>query len=417
MPKPEEHEYFFNKKQDKTYVSKSIKDSLSDAGWSPIRIISKIFEPDEDHTFAKMKDEIVLRVTSGGRQEVKAKFYEDTRHIFSLTIQRFTRESGNPHKQSFTFRGKEIEKLLDFIKLIKHVHLDDDQKVKLDENDSESILATENDKRRLIRENPELVTEIIQNDLTTHDVVALGYRKKQLDIFYKLLYDDVFLSSKQEDWNIRGREGVWQHFFESNRWIFGYGLNYIFTDGLDGKKLEQYTTGYSVRERGKRVDALLKTRGYISSLCFVEIKHHETSLIKGDSSYRSGAWQVSKELSGSVTQCQSTVQKALESIKTKLEPKDDLGNPTGELAYLYNPKSYLIIGCLEEFQHDRGINEEKFRSFELYRRNIINPEIITFDELYERAKHIVHHSGGDIEARATPTEDDGTLALDDDLPF
>jgi hypothetical protein len=30
-------------------------------------------------------------------------------------------------------------------------------------------------------------------------------------------------------------------------------------------------------------------------------------------------------------------------------------------------------------------------SFELYRRNISPPEIITFDELYERAKFIVEH--------------------------
>ena len=44
-------------------------------------------------------------------------------------------------------------------------------------------------------------------------------------------------------------------------------------------------------------------------------------------------------------------------------------------------------------QHERpvspGNNEEKYSSFELFRRNIQNPEIITFDELYERATYIV----------------------------
>lgn len=49
----------------------------------------------------------------------------------------------------------------------------------------------------------------------------------------------------------------------------------------------------------------------------------------------------------------------------------------------------MICGSLSEFQAGRGINERKFRSFELYRRNLIRPEIITFDELYERARYIV----------------------------
>jgi hypothetical protein len=49
----------------------------------------------------------------------------------------------------------------------------------------------------------------------------------------------------------------------------------------------------------------------------------------------------------------------------------------------------LIVGDLSEFQTDVGINENKFRSFELYRRNTARPEILTFDELLERARFIV----------------------------
>ena len=42
----------------------------------------------------------------------------------------------------------------------------------------------------------------------------------------------------------------------------------------------------------------------------------------------------------------------------------------------------------EELGSLYGINTEKLRSFELFRKNIYSPEIITFDELYERAKFI-----------------------------
>ncbi|WP_352612205.1 MULTISPECIES: Shedu anti-phage system protein SduA domain-containing protein [unclassified Mesorhizobium] len=55
------------------------------------------------------------------------------------------------------------------------------------------------------------------------------------------------------------------------------------------------------------------------------------------------------------------------------------------------PRSCLVIGSLAEFQFDRGTNLPKFRSFELHRRHTNRPEIVTFDELLERARFIVEH--------------------------
>jgi len=146
--------------------------------------------------------------------------------------------------------------------------------------------------------------------------------------------------------------------------------------------------GYTVSEHGKRVDALLRTRGVISSLCFVEIKTHKTELLQKQP-YRSGCWAPSAELSGGVSQVQGTVALAAESIRTKLSLADETGSPTGEEAYNYMPKSFLVVGSLQEFVGDHGVNQERYRSFELFRRNVMSPEIITFDELFERAKFIV----------------------------
>ena len=47
---------------------------------------------------------------------------------------------------------------------------------------------------------------------------------------------------------------------------------------------------------------------------------------------------------------------------------------------------------MSEFTNEHGVNKDKLRSFELFRKNTTNPEIITFDELYERAKFIVQHN-------------------------
>jgi hypothetical protein len=165
-------------------------------------------------------------------------------------------------------------------------------------------------------------------------------------------------------------------------------LSYIHLSSLDDKKLEQVVHGHTVSEHGKRVDALLRTRGVISSLCFAEIKTHKTALLQ-TKPYRSGCWAPSDELAGGVSQVQGTVALATESIRSKLSVTDDVGNPTGEEAFNYIPKSFMLIGSLQEFVSDKGVNQERYRSFELFRRNTSSPEIITFDELYERARFIV----------------------------
>jgi hypothetical protein len=70
--------------------------------------------------------------------------------------------------------------------------------------------------------------------------------------------------------------------FQKNTWIFGYGLNYIYLDQLSSKKLEQVVQGFRINQSGKRIDALMKTKGTISTLCFVEIKR--TTLCCSDAS-------------------------------------------------------------------------------------------------------------------------------------
>ena len=100
----------------------------------------------------------------------------------------------------------------------------------------------------------------------------------------------------------------------------------------------------------------------------------------------------SDELAGGVSQVQGAVAAAAETIRTKLSLNDDLGNPTGEEAFNYLPKSFLVVGSLEQFVGEHGVNQERYRSFELVRRNTSSPEIITFDELYERARYIVQQN-------------------------
>jgi len=133
---------------------------------------------------------------------------------------------------------------------------------------------------------------------------------------------------------------VWQSFFESSTWIFGYGLNYVFNSPLDGAKLERAVKGHDFASAGKRVDALLKTQGLVSALSFGEIKTHTSKLLKpAAAAYRSECWQVSDERAGGIAQVQRSVQSSLGNIRSKTEMKDSTGAPTGESASCLSPSA------------------------------------------------------------------------------
>lgn len=263
---------------------------------------------------------------------------------------------------------------------------------KITDEQAKNIVFTDEQTKKLIENKPELIKNFIESGLTSTDILNYSYRKNQLLRFNSLLTDADAFKAEMESLQTKSIEGVWQKFFEQNSWIFGHGLNYVFSSPLNNSKLEQIVSGYNFNSFGKRVDGLLKTRGIVSSLCFVEIKTHKTELISTE--YRKEAWAISKELNGAIAQVQRTVQKALESLSSKIEVKDEKGYLTGEVVYLHQPKSYVIIGNLNEFVNERGVNENMYSSFEIFRRNIIHPEILTFDELYERAKFIVETQKG-----------------------
>lgn len=416
----EEIEYFNNRRLDKTYLSKSFPEASE--GGRKMRFLMKAFDPPESHCVAQVKREWVLRVSHGQKYEIKALFYEDSREIRSLTIQRFTIKSGKPHKHSYTFGAQQVARIYDVLRAVRYFDLSDEEKQRIDDRSLDELLVTVDEKKRFLRQNPQLVLDLLNNDLTQADIVALAYRKRQLEVFDDLLHDPDFFAERQRQWRKRGKEAVWQEFFEQNPWIFGYGLNYIFSTGFDDKKLEQIVSGHSVNQAGKRVDAFLRTRGLISSLCFVEIKTHKTDLLENTAGpYRSDCWRVSSELTGSVAQIQKTVHNAMTGIKSRFDMLTREGDPTGETAFLYQPKSFVVIGSLSEFVTERGINESRFGSFQLFRRNLINPEIITFDELFERAKHIVRNSEEEmISLDITPEpyqDNDYDLSTSDDELF
>lgn len=197
-------------------------------------------------------------------------------------------------------------------------------------------------------------------------------------------------------------ENEWQNFFEENTWIFGYGLRY---QVLRVIQPQPDLGGSAVTGRGgQRGDFLTATEAETRFTCLVEIKTPTTLLLQREH-YRNGVWGASKELAGAISQVQvNCAQWEIEGARTEQNRELLAGN------YTISPKGIVVIGKTSELT-----DWDKRNSFERFRREIRSPEIITYDELYERARYIV---GMPVAQNAAITNVPMTeIADDDDLPF
>jgi len=237
----------------------------------------------------------------------------------------------------------------------------------------------------------EAIRTALGENLTQADLDLIVNRKSVLDRFKQKLTDQEFFLAEQTRLGKVRPEDVWQHFFEENKWIFGYGLNLIPCESYDEAKLEQITTGANLfGGAGKRSDAVLRMRGAVSSLLFCEFKRHDTPLLATTPYRAPDVYRVSNEVVGAVSQVQKTADKAVRDIGAYVRrhyEKD--GTPADFEITTVRPRQVVVVGQSTEFEVDGSLNPEKVSSFEHYRRSILDTEIVTFDELYERARFIV----------------------------
>ena len=185
-------------------------------------------------------------------------------------------------------------------------------------------------------------------------------------------------------------EDDWQDFFESNTWIFGYGLSYQF---LGTVETQPHYMGKRLAGQGEqRGDFLTASKAEHSFTVLVEIEKPSTSLI-AEKPYRQRAHIICGHLAGGVAQLQSNCRN-WEMYGTRDDENRERLDP--EQIHTVSPKGILIIGTTAQLD-----SVAKRTSFELFRRNVRNPEIITFDELLERAKHLLLN-----EEKNIPSGDD-----------
>lgn len=208
---------------------------------------------------------------------------------------------------------------------------------------------------------------------------GLNFSEKDINVFLKRKER---LSAFSTALGAHHKEGPWQSFFEQNKWIFGYGLNYVIL-----KVQEQpYVGGKQFdRKGGQNPDFLGITSGEVRFTVLVEIKTPDTPLLQGEEEIRNGAWSLSKDFTDALVQTQANIDRWNREGARTDENRDKLEK---EGIFTVKPKGILLIGCLAEVKNDL----HKLQTFERFRKSIHDVEIITFDELYERGRFIVDHT-------------------------
>ena len=85
-----------------------------------VRIATKVIDSSDAYAFATIKDELIIRHKAGAKTTITAKFFEDDRGLFVLSIQGYTVATQKPHNASFSFVGEEINTLLAFVDNIRN---------------------------------------------------------------------------------------------------------------------------------------------------------------------------------------------------------------------------------------------------------------------------------------------------------
>lgn len=181
----------------------------------------------------------------------------------------------------------------------------------------------------------------------------------------------------------RKTEAWWQEFFDNNKWIFGYGLDYRI---LRIEHSQAHVGGITLSGAGQKIpDYAVSTAGNVRFMVLVEIKTAETPLLTGAIEQRNSAWKLSRELVDALTQIQACIQ---EWSGYGSKQPDNIEELRVKNIRTIQPKAIVVIGCLDSIKD----KESKLATFELFRQSVHGVEIITFDELYERAKFIVEHT-------------------------
>lgn len=220
-------------------------------------------------------------------------------------------------------------------------------------------------------------------------------RKKVIDQFKELLSNDDYSQYRQDNQITQtGDEIVWHHFLKNNDWLLGLNVDIKFIrDFIDETSIGNPN---SIGIGNPRNDIM----GVSDYTTLIEIKTPKTHFftLEKSSKARTGTWSFTQDFIEGISQC----------LKQKIDWEKNQKNKdlvfNGEIIdqdihRTIDPKVIFIMG---NKQSELDLNSKnvdiltKRDTLERFKRNNRNIEIISYDELYERAYFIVYHKPAPI---------------------
>lgn len=248
------------------------------------------------------------------------------------------------------------------------------------------------------KEKIEELKELISiANLSYSDIKILTFheRKSNLKAFFYLLKNKEIGDGKDSHTHYRekygignGEEYIWHHFLKNHDWILGLNADLKFImDFLDEQKV-----GASNSKGGGDPQADLL--GISEFTVLVELKHTNTPIFKNKKSKgRANTWDFTSDFIEGISQCLGQKFELEKSFDSKDFLKEDGSVLNKSQIQNIDPKSILLIGNKkEQFPTNKldNINLIKTETLERFRRNNRNIDVLTYDELFERAYHIVY---------------------------
>lgn len=165
-------------------------------------------------------------------------------------------------------------------------------------------------------------------------------------------------------------EGRWQDFFNENPFILNMAFGYPVIKVRD----QASVGGRKLSGDGEKITDFLVKNSLTNNTAIFEIKTPQTAVLN-KTPFREGVFIPSADLSGSINQAldqRYQFQKQIAQIKDNTRP--------------YEIESYAVHCCLVIGRTSQGNDQKK--SFELFRRNSKDVEVVTFDELLEKLKQL-----------------------------
>lgn len=383
MSNESEYEFYKLRKEGKTYISKVF--AFNTRNMTPVRQVKMVIEGSDSVHLGEIEGAMCLRLTGNKRKtQVSALVTQDDKMVKRLTLQSFKAFGGDwinsVEKDEFTFRSDELTRLLEFLSQIEFIDLSNEQNFQIEDISTETgpkavIDASDTEVLGRIKAMTEgqrnSLLQALHHSLTDEDINILLGRRQGLAQYEEHM--------RLRDWH----EAQWQDFFEREQWVFGYGLDYRIMRQFE----REMTVGRGGTDNQDKptVDFLMSFTDYT---VLVEIKKPDTPIFKANRGGRAGTWEFSSEFMSAVSQIIEQKAEWLSFAETA-EHYNKAGTEVLK-ARTKNAKSILVIGSRDEFLRAGGPRATNIMrdTFELFRLDTRSIDIVTFDELLERARFI-----------------------------